>query len=116
MRLVPLPERRGIHLHDSGFGQCVRAHELVVARVVGHPDDAAFPGDALGAPGEVAGVEAHGAELAIAAAGADEVDAFGADAGVGGLAALLESSVGWLLGGLCGRRELSGYGKYLFLR
>ena len=57
-----------------------------------HGDDAHFAGDALGAPREVARVEAQGAEFAVAAARADEVDAFGADAGVGGLAALLESS------------------------
>jgi hypothetical protein len=62
--------------------------------VVDDADDARLAADALAAPGEAAGVEAKGAELAVAAAGADEVDALGANARVGGLAALLESSAG----------------------
>lgn len=92
VRLVPLPERRSIDLHNGGLGEGVRADQLVVRGVEGDGDDTDLAGDALTAPGEVAGVEAQGAELAVAAAGADKVDAFAADTGVGGLAALLESS------------------------
>ena len=106
MRLVPLSKGRRVDLHDGGFGQRVGAHELVVRRVEGHDDDAHFAGDAFGAPGEVARVEAEGPVFLVAAAGADEVDAFGADAGVGGLAAFFEGSVRGGLeraeGGRCG--------------
>ena len=92
--LVPLTERRGVDLHDGALGEGVGTDELVVGGVEGDADDADLAGDALAAPGEVAGVEAQATELAVAAAGADEVDALGADAGVGGLAALLEGSAG----------------------
>jgi len=56
-------------------------------------DDTALAGDALAAPGEVAGVDAQGAELAVTATRPDEMDTLAADTGVGGLAALLEGSV-----------------------
>jgi hypothetical protein len=92
--LVPGAEGRGVDLDDGGLGQGVCAHKFVVGRVVDDADDASLAADALGAPREAAGLEAEGAELAVAAAGADEVDALGADARVGGLAALLESSAG----------------------
>ncbi len=94
VRLVPRAEGRGVDLDDRGLGQGVCAHEFVVGRVVDDADDARLAADALAAPREAAGVEAKGAELAVAAAGADEVDALWADARVGGLAALLESSAG----------------------
>jgi hypothetical protein len=90
--LVPGAEGGGVDLDDGGLGQGVCADELVVGGVVDDADDARLAADALAAPREAAGVEAEGAELAVAAAGADEVDALGADARVGGLAALLESS------------------------
>lgn len=93
MRLIPLPKRRGIDLHHGALRQGIRAHELVVRRMEGDGDDADLARDALAAPGEVARVDAQAAELAVAAAGADEVDALGADAGVGRLATFLEGSV-----------------------
>jgi hypothetical protein len=92
--LVPGAEGRGVDLDDGGLGQGVCAHELVVGRVVDDADDTRLAADALATPREAAGLEAEGTELAVAAAGADEVDALGADARVGGLAALLESSAG----------------------
>jgi hypothetical protein len=88
--LVPLTEGRGVDLDDGGLGQGVGADQLVVGRVEGDGDDADLAGDALATPSKVARVEAQGAELAVAAAGADEMDALGADTGIGGLAALLE--------------------------
>ena len=91
--LIPLSKGRGIDLYDSGLGQSIGAHKLVIRRVEGDDNDAHFAGDAFAAPREVAGVEAEGAVLLVAAAGADEVDTFGADAGVGGLAAFFEGSV-----------------------
>jgi hypothetical protein len=91
--LVPLAEGGGVDLDDGGLGQGVGADQLVVGRVVGDDDDARLAGAALGGPGEVAGVEAQGAVLVVAAAGADDVDPLGADTGVGGLAAQLESAL-----------------------
>ena len=94
MCLIPLPKRRGIDLDDGRLGQGIRADELVVRGMVCDGDDADLAGDALGAPAVVARVEAEGAELAVAAAGAHEMDAFGADTGPSGLATFLESSRG----------------------
>lgn len=91
--LVPLPEGGGVDLHDGRAGQGVGAHQLVVRRVVRDTDHAGLAGHALGSPREVAGFQAQGTELAVAATGADQVDALGADTGVGGLAALLEGPI-----------------------
>ena len=66
----------------------------------GHADDTDFAGDAFGSPAEIAGFKAEAAVFGVAAPGADEMDGFAADTGVGGLTALLEGSVGlsdWLL-------------------
>lgn len=91
--LVPLTEGRGIDLDDGALGEGVGADELVVRGVVGHDDDAGLARAALGAPGEVAAVEAEGPVLVVAAAGADGVDALGTDLSVGSLAAGLESAL-----------------------
>ncbi len=61
--------------------------------MVGYDDDADLAGDAFAAPGEVAGFEAQGAVLGVAAAGADEMDSLAADAGVGWLTTFLKGSV-----------------------
>ena len=58
-----------------------------------YSDDTHFACNAFATPCEVAGVETKGAEFAVAAACADEVDAFAADTGVGRLATFLEGSV-----------------------
>ena len=92
MCLVPLSEGCGVDLDDSGFGQGVGADEFVVGGVEGHADDAHFARDAFGGPAETAGVDAEGPILGVPATGADEMDSLGADAGVGWLAAFLESS------------------------
>jgi hypothetical protein len=89
--LVPLPEGSGIDLDNGGAGQGVGTDKLVVGGVVDDTDDTGLLGDTLRTPGEVAGIETEGAELAVAAAGADEVDTLSANTGVGRLAALLES-------------------------
>ena len=93
MGLIPLPEGRRIDLDHGGFGQGVGTDEFVVGRMVGDGDDTDFAGDALAAPGKVAGVDAKGAEFAVATARAHEMDALGADPSVGRLATFLESSV-----------------------
>ena len=91
--LVPLAEGGGVDLDNGGLGQGVGADQLVVGRVVGDADDARLAGAALGTPGEVTRVEAQGAVLVVAAAGADGVDALGANAGVGTLATGFESAL-----------------------
>lgn len=95
--LVPLTERSSVDLDDGRLGEGVGSDQLVVGRVEGDGNHTDFAGDALAAPGEVAGVETQTAEFAVAATGADEVDTLGADTGVGGLAALLESSVALII-------------------
>lgn len=91
--LVPLAERNGVDLDDGGTGQGVGADQLVVGRVESDGDDADLAGNTLRSPREVAGVEAEGAELAVTTTGADEMDALGADTGVGWLAAGFESAL-----------------------
>lgn len=91
--LVPLPEGRGIDLDHGGPGEGVGTDEFVVRRVEGHSDDTDFAGDAFATPSEVAGIDAEGTEFAVSATSADEMDALGSNTGVGGLTALLESSV-----------------------
>lgn len=94
--LEPLSEGRGIDLDDGGLGEGVGADKLVVGGVVDDTDDTGLLGDALGAPREVARVETQSTELAVAAAGADKMDALGANTGVGRLATLLESPAAML--------------------
>lgn len=91
--LVPLPEGGGVDLDDGAAGQGVGADELVVGRVVRDHDDTRLACAALGGPGEVARVETQSTVLVVAAAGADGVDALGADTGVGTLAASFESAL-----------------------
>jgi hypothetical protein len=98
--LVPLTERGGVDLDDGALGQGVGADKLVVGGVVGDSDDTGLAGAALGAPGKVTGVETEGTVLVVAAAGADFVDALGADTGVGTLAAGLESALLPVVGAL----------------
>jgi len=93
VRLIPLTESRSIDLDNGGLGEGVGADKLVVGRVESHSDNANLAGNTLRTPREVSGFEAQATELAVAAARAHEMDALGADTGVGGLAALLESSV-----------------------
>ena len=93
VRLVPLPEGRSVDLNDGALRQGVGADEFVVRRVEGDGDDTNFAGNALAAPGEVAGIDAETTELPVAATGANEMDALGADTGVGRLATFLEGSV-----------------------
>jgi len=129
--LVPLTEGSSVNLDNGGLGQGVCADQLVVGGVEGHSDDTGLAGDTLGAPGEVAGLETESTELLVTTTGADQVDALGANTGVGGLTALLERSVERLVSGLpfryCGPFPLlrwntkklqisAGVESYLFLR
>jgi hypothetical protein len=61
--------------------------------VISDTDDTGLACASLTSPGEVTGVETKSSEFAVAAAGADEMDALGADTGVGRLTTFLESSV-----------------------
>jgi len=91
--LVPLSERSSVDLDDSGAGQGVGADEFVVRWVESDGNHAGLAADALGSPGEVARVDAEGAELAVTTTGADEMDTLGSNSRVGRLATLLECSV-----------------------
>lgn len=91
--LVPLTEGSGVDLDNGGLGQGVGADQLVVGRVVRDTDDTGLAGNTLGAPREVTGLETESTVLLVTTTGADQVDALGANTGVGGLAALLEGSV-----------------------
>jgi len=93
MCLIPLPEGGGIDLNDGVFNESVGALQLVVRGVVDHRDETSLPGHGFGAPREVAGFEAHGAELDVATANAYLVNALGAQLRVGGLATQLELSL-----------------------
>jgi len=91
--LVPLSERSSVDLNNGGAGQGVGADEFVVRWVEGDGNDTSLAADALGAPGEVARVDAQGAELAVTTTGANEMDTLGTNSRVGRLATLLECSV-----------------------
>jgi len=91
--LIPLSEGSRIDLDNGGAGQGVGTDELVVGRVEDDTDNTGLAGNAFRAPGEVAGVETEGTELAVAAASADKMDTLATDTGVGGLTTLLESSL-----------------------
>ena len=93
MCLVPLTERCGVDLDDGRFGKRVRADEFVVRRMEGHANNANFAGYAFGAPREIAGFETEAAVFGVTTTGADEMNTFSADTGIGWLAALLKSSV-----------------------
>lgn len=91
--LVPLSEGGGVDLDDGALGQGVGSDQLVVGGVVGDTDDTGLAGAALGAPGEVAGVETEGTVLVVTTTSSDGVDALGANTGVGTLATSLESAL-----------------------
>ena len=92
MCLVPLSERRCVHLNNRALGEGIGSDKLVVRRVVGDRDDADFASDSFGAPAEIPRVKAEGAVFVVTAADADDVYAFGTDTGVGGLTTFLEGS------------------------
>jgi hypothetical protein len=93
MRLIPSSERSSIDLHHSRLGNGIRTDEFVVRWVIGDTNDTSLARAALTPPGEITGVETKGSEFAVAATGADKMDALGTDTGVGRLTTFLESSV-----------------------
>lgn len=95
VRFIPLSEWSCVDLDHGALGEGVCADELVVGGMEGDGDDANFAGNAFGAPAEVPGVEAEGAVFVVAATGTDDVDAFGADTGVGRLTAFFKCPGWW---------------------
>jgi len=91
--LIPLSEWSSVDLDDGGFSQGVSSDEFVVGRMEGDGDNTGLLGDAFGSPGEVARIETDGAELAVTTTGADEMDTFGTDTGVGSLTSGLEGTL-----------------------
>lgn len=92
--LVPLSEGGGVNLDDGRLGEGVGTDQFVVRRVVHDTNDTGLAGDALRSPREVTGVETEGTELLVTTTGADKVDSLVTKTGVGGLATLVERSVG----------------------
>merc|ERR1719192_298728 len=89
--LVVLPEGSGVDGADGALDQGLGPDHLVGGGVVDDVDDPGDLGDAFAGPAEVAVVEPEGAELFVAAHGADHVDAdVGDQLGVGLLSAELE--------------------------
>lgn len=75
--LVPLTERGRVNDDDGVLHQGLGAHQLVVGGVVDHIDDTGLAGSSLGGPREVSDVKTESAELDVATASADRVDARG---------------------------------------
>ena len=80
-------EGGGVDGDDGVLDEGLGTDELVAGGVVDDVEDAGGLGDGFGAPGEGATVEAEGASLLVATAGADGVDTASAELGVGGEAA-----------------------------
>lgn len=93
--LVPLSEWGGVNLDDGRLGEGVGTDQFVVRRVVHDTNDTGLAGNALRSPREVTGLETEGTELLVATTGTDKVDSLVTKTGVGGLATLVERSVGW---------------------
>lgn len=93
--LVPLSEGGGVNLDDGRLGEGVGTDQFVVRRVVHDTNDTGLAGNALRSPREVAGLETEGTELLVTTTGTDKVDSLVTKTGVGGLATLVERSVGW---------------------
>lgn len=98
--LIPLTERGGIDLDHSGLGEGVGTDKLVIGRVISDDDDTSLASAAFRGPGEVAGVETQRTVLVVATAGADNVNTFGTDTGVGRLTTRLEGSLLPVVGSL----------------
>lgn len=88
--LVPRLEGVGVDEDDGTLHESLGTDQLVVGGIVDHVEDTDLARAHLGTPGEVTGVEAEGAELLVASAGANLGDALLADLGHGGGAAHLE--------------------------
>ena len=83
MRLVPLPEGRGVDLDDRALDERVGPDELVVRGVVLDAYDTRLLRAVLRAPSKVARVEPKSAVLEVATADTNGVDALGTNLGAG---------------------------------
>ena len=90
---VVLTEGSGVDADDAVLDESLRAHQLVVRGVVDHIENTSLAGDGLGAPREVAVVNAESAVLQVAAAGTHESDLLSAKLGVGRGSAHFELSL-----------------------
>jgi hypothetical protein len=125
MCFVPLSEWCCVDLDHGTLGQSVGTDEFVVGRMEGDADDTSLAGDSFATPREIAGVETKGAELAVTATSANEMDALCPDTGVRGLTALLERSIkknplsetrGFFLRCISGYAHTASYGSVRALR
>jgi hypothetical protein len=84
VRLVPLPEGRGVDLDDRALDKGVGPDELVVRGVVLDAYDARLLRAVLGAPSKVARVEPERTVLEVATADTNSVNALSTNLGAGG--------------------------------
>jgi hypothetical protein len=80
--LVPLSERSGINLDNSGSGKGVGTDQLVVGRMESYDDDTNLAGNTLRGPGEVTSFKTKGTEFSVTTTGTDEMNSLGSDTGV----------------------------------
>lgn len=90
---VPVAEGVSIDEHDGVLHKGLRAHELVVCRVVNDIEDACLEGHGLGTPGEVSVVETEASVFEVSSAAPHENYALGSNTGHGGHASHLELSL-----------------------
>ena len=88
-----MSEGRGVDLDNAVFDECFGTDEFVVGGVVDDIEDFGFFGDALASPGEVALVQAHGAEFVVASHNTDTVHSFIIKFGIGSRPSRLELSL-----------------------
>lgn len=90
---VPQTEGVGIDGDDGVLDDGLSSDELVVGGVVDNVENLALLGNGLGAPAEVASIDAEGSVLVVAASAANRPDARLTKLGHGRLAAHLELSL-----------------------
>jgi len=91
--VVPLSERSRVDVHNGVLDEGLRAHKLVVRRVVDSVDHTGLAGAGLRSPGEAAVVKTPSAVLEVASTTTHESDFFGAELGQSRHSAHLELSL-----------------------
>lgn len=94
VRLVPLSEGGSVDVDNGTLDEGLGSEKLVVGGVVSNLDQPSLPGDRLGTPSKVTGVESESPVLDVTASGSDLMDTFGrVKLGHGGLTTKFELSL-----------------------